>query len=851
MAKKQIAAYTEANIQVLEGREAVRTRPAMYISNTDDIGLHHLVNEVMDNSVDEAMGGNCDRIEVVIHFDNSITIQDNGRGIPVKEHPQQKGKSTLEVVHTILHAGGKFNRDAYEYSGGLHGVGVSVVNFLSDWMEVEVMREGTAWRMRFESGIVVGGLEKIGPAKKTGTKTRFHPDPEIFSTTDFNYDTLATRCRVLAFLNAGLHTSIRDERTDKSASFCFRGGITEFIKVLNQGKQAVTPQPIYFKRERSYQDAKSGQAQKVHFEVALQYNSSFSENVMPCANNIFNRDGGTHLSGFRSALTRTFNTYAKKNDLLKKLKGADSLSGDDVREGLTAILSLRVPEPQFEGQNKRRLLNTEIEGLAQSVIAEALMEHLEENPSSAKKIIEKVISAAQARIAARKARDIVRKSSMEGGALPGKLADCSDRDPANCELYVVEGDSAGGSAKQGRDRHFQAILPLRGKIINVEKARLDRVLANTEIRAMITALGTGIGTENFDISKLRYDKLIIMTDADVDGAHIRTLLLTFFYRQMRELIEDGHVYIAQPPLYKVKKGRQEQYLSKEADLDSYLLSMGIDNIEFEILNGGGSAKPKQLKREQLKDFTDKILELYQLEKVLIRKGMDLQSYLDLRSNEKDSLGRLPRYQIRHPKSGEFIYCYREEEYTKKIAELDEIWLELHAEENGKDDKSGEQLDLVDEVAQDGEEEKPQHDVVEFPEARQIRKIIESLERMGFDFRYFVTSPLNESGHPDTEYTIRSTRNGDVKAFTVEEAVDAVRKVGSQGVNIQRYKGLGEMNAEQLWETTMNPATRNLLQVTLEDAVAAEDMFTTLMGDDVLQRRSFIQRHAPEVRNLDF
>jgi DNA gyrase subunit B len=849
------AAYNEQSIQVLEGREAVRKRPAMYISNTDVLGLHHLVYEVVDNSIDEALAGRCEKIDVTIHFDNSVTVQDDGCGIPVGEHHQQKGKSTLEVVHTILHAGGKFEHEAYQYSSGLHGVGVSVVNFLSAFLEVEVMRDGLTWRMRFERGIAVGPLEKVGPARKTGTKTRFLPDPEIFSTVEYNFDTLANRLRELAFLTPGITINITDERNDKSSSFCFRGGIVEFMKHLHRGKQVINPTPIHFQRARTYLTADKNREESVELELAIQYTDSYAENVFAFANNINTRDGGTHVTGFRSALTRTLNNYAKKNDLLKKFKG-DVLTGDDMREGLTAIISLKIMNPQFEGQNKGKLLNMEVQGLTESIVNECLMEHLEENPAAARKIIEKVVMAAQARVAARKARDTVRKSAMEGGSLPGKLADCSDKDPLNCELYVVEGDSAGGSAKQGRDRHFQAILPLRGKIINVEKARLDRVLANNEIRAMITALGTGIGKDHFDIGRLRYNKLIIMTDADVDGAHIRTLLLTFFYRQMRELIDQGHVFIAQPPLYRVKKGKLSQYLKKEEDLDSYLLGMGIDNVEFEISNGAqkNGAEPKALKRDQLKDFSEKILEMSRLEKVLQRKGMDLQRFLDLRFSEAGhpNDGRLPRYQIRHPESGEHVFAYREEEYIKIIAELDELHAKKKAAEIEASRKNNEQLDLVEEVAQDGaEEEKPQHDVVEFPEARQIRGIIESLERVGFDCRYFSKSPLHAVGEPECYYAIKSAKQGTVKAWNLAEAAEAIRKVGSIGVTIQRYKGLGEMNAEQLWETTMNPATRTLLQVTHEDATAAEVMFTTLMGDDVLERRSFIQRHAPEVRNLDF
>ncbi len=850
MAKKK--EYGDSAIQVLEGREAVRKRPAMYISNTDSLGLHHLVYEVADNSIDEAMGGHCDRIDVTIHFDNTITIQDNGRGMPVGEHPKQKGKSTIEVIHTILHAGGKFDKEAYKYSGGLHGVGVSVVNFLSEWLEVEVMREGHTFHQRFEVGVKATDLKKIGPARKTGTRTRFKPDPDIFTTVEFNYDILAARFRELAFLTAGLTISITDERSDKSNTFCFRGGIVEFIKHINQGKTLVHAQPIYFKRVRSYKNAKSGDAEEIELELALQYNDSYQENVYPFANNIHTRDGGTHVSGFRSALTRTFNTYAKKNDLLKKLKGVSALSGDDMREGLTAILSLKVANPQFEGQNKGKLLNMEIQGLTESTVSEALMEFLEENPRAAKKIIEKSIMAAQARMAARKAREIVRKSAMDGGSLPGKLADCSDKNPENCELYLVEGDSAGGSAKQGRDRHFQAILPLRGKIINVQKARLDKVLANNEIRTMITALGTGIGDQNFDLEKLRYHKLIIMTDADVDGAHIRTLLLTFFYRQMHELIAAGHVYIAQPPLFKVKKGRKEQYLNSTEELSQYLLELGLGVVQMQIQNGGGKTKAKEMDRKNIKTFIDAMLELDELDSILMRKGIDLQSFVDLRNTVKGKTeNRLPRYQIQHPISGETHYAYSEEEYAARINEIEDALeaekaTRLAAEQAARIEEGGTQEDFIE---QDAEEEKIKHDVIEFPEGLKIRKILERLEKLGFDSRYYSATPLHETGEPERTYVVQ-TKQGESDAFSLCEAIEKIRSAGQQGVGVQRYKGLGEMNHDQLWETTMDPETRSLLQVTMEDGVAAEQIFTTLMGDDVQIRREFIQKHAPEVRNLD-
>ncbi|HBF33555.1 TPA: DNA gyrase subunit B [Candidatus Sumerlaeota bacterium] len=794
-----------------------------------------------------------------------MTVQDNGRGIPVEEHHQQKGKSTVEVVLTILHAGGKFEHDAYKFSGGLHGVGVSVVNFLSDWLEVEVMRSGKTYRQRFETGITKSALEVVGPAKKTGTRVRFHPDPEIFSVTEFNYDTLATRFRELAFLQAGVTISITDERSDKSATFCFRGGIVEFIKHVNRGKTIINPQPVYFKRTRKYGGENGRPEEEMEIECTMQYNDSYVENLFSFANNINTRDGGTHVSGFRSALTRTINNYAKKNDMLKKFKG-DTITGDDMREGLTAILSLKVMNPQFEGQNKGKLLNAEIQGITESLVNEALMEYLEENPAAAKKLIEKIIMAAQARLAARKAREIVRKSAMEGGSLPGKLADCSDKDPVNCELYLVEGDSAGGSAKQGRDRHFQAILPLRGKIINVEKARLDKVLANNEIRTIITALGTGIGQEHFDLAKLRYHKLILMTDADVDGAHIRTLILTFFYRQAPALIEAGHIYIAQPPLYKVSRGRVSQYMHKPEQLDSYLVELGLDKVEFFFQNSDikTNTEAEALAKKDVKTFTDIMLHLGALDRILQRKGLDMQRFIDLRDKET---GLLPRYMIRVPGQEQLRYAYTEEQYLEAVDKLDDLFRRAQAERRAREEKEAaaeaskvpvthvEQLDLVGklndkgEVTQDGEEEIPEHDILELPETKDIFKQLEVLSKMGFDTRYYTSSPLHQVGDPEMNYLIRSPK-GDSIAHTLVEAAEGVRNVGAQGVTIQRYKGLGEMNADQLWETTMDPAHRTLLRVTLEDAVAAETMFTTLMGEDVKERRAFIQKHAPEVRNLD-
>ena len=857
MAKKP--GYTAENIQVLEGREAVRKRPAMYISNTDALGLHHLVYEVVDNSIDEALAGYCDKIDVTIHYDNSVTVQDNGRGMPVEEHPAQKGKSTVEVIHTMLHAGGKFDHDTYKFSGGLHGVGVSVVNFLSDRLEVEVMKDGETWRQRYERGIPASKLEKLGSARKTGTRTRFHPDPQIFNVIDFNYDTLAQRFRELAFLKAGITISVTDERSNKTNTFCFRGGIVEFVKYLNHGKQVMHTPPIYFQRAKTYSRPGESGEEEFQIEVAMQYNDSYVENLFAFANNINTRDGGTHVSGFRSAITRTLNTYAKKNDLLKKFKG-DTLTGDDMREGLVAIISTKVMNPQFEGQNKGKLLNMEIQGLTESLVSEALMEYLEENPRTASKIIEKIIGAAQARLAARRARDIVRKSAMEGGSLPGKLADCSERDPSACEIYLVEGDSAGGSAKQGRDRHFQAILPLRGKILNVEKARLDKVLANAEIRTMVTAFGTGIGKDNFDIEKLRYHKIIIMTDADVDGAHIRTLLLTFFYRQMPDLIKYERVYIAQPPLYRVKKGKTSQYLSQEEEMTKFLIELGMEEVEVGIGSVSNNGKDKKkgkvinntpietvtMNKKQLRVFIDYMLRLDTLGRMLIRKGIDLQSYFNLRNAE----GRYPSYQVNLIDQPP-IYAYSEKEYTELMDRLKMDWAASVEAESPAEGEGGKQLELpgAGDVTQDAEIKTPRHTIVEFQERAEIISILDALEKIGFDTRYYSETPQHDTGNPERVYSIRWKQN-EIYVYALTEIFDKIRSTGAQGVTVQRYKGLGEMNPEQLWETTMDPTNRRLLRVTLEDAVAAEEIFTVLMGDNVQDRRSFIQKFAPEVRNLD-
>jgi DNA gyrase subunit B len=843
--------YTEDSIQVLEGREAVRKRPAMYISNTDILGLHHLVYEVIDNSIDEAMQGHCDRIDVKIHFDNSVTITDNGRGVPVGTHkdPKMKGKSALEVVLTVLHAGGKFEKEAYKVSGGLHGVGVSVVSFLSEWIEAEVKREGQVHFLRLvNGGIPEAPIRVLGNTNKTGTSIRFKPDPTIFTSIEFNFDTLSARFREQAFLNPGLTITVEDERSGKSHSYRFVGGIVEFVRHLNSKKNVIHKKPIYFSRERVY-----GDDELVIAEVAMQYCDSYDEKLYAFANTINTRDGGTHVTGFRKALTSTINKYAAKNELLKKFKG--TLSGEDMREGLTVVLSIKISNPQYEGQNKGKLLNAEVAGLVESIVNEGLGEYLEENPKEAKLIVEKATLASRARMAARKSREMVRKSAMEGGGLPGKLADCSEKGEGT-ELYLVEGDSAGGSAKQGRDRHFQAILPLRGKIINVEKARIDKVLSNEEIRTIITALGTGI-RDNFDYAKLRYDKLIIMTDADVDGAHIRTLLLTFFYRQFSPLIEKGHLYIAQPPLYRIKKGKSETYLDKDEDKDRFLLDNGVDTVRVATFTRTGTGRGKDadsgiendLSKAQVRQFVDSMMELNAISRIITRKGVSLETFLE----NVDEKGRLPIGMAIVEE--EFKFAYTKEELAlldpETTIETDKPKL-IDAESEdlfGGEDEVDQDLDSED---SEDEIEVPRVELYEFPESREIEAIIKTLSKMGMNLADY---EIDHFGRGDTTdetspYRVYSKENTMFPCYSLSNVMEKIIDLGARGMSVQRYKGLGEMNSNQLWETTMDPKRRRLMRITMEDAVEAELMFVTLMGDQVIPRRAFIQRHAPEVQNLD-
>lgn len=802
-------AYDASQIQVLEGLEAVRRRPAMYIGTTGAAGLHHLVYEAVDNSIDEVLAGYCKNIDVTIHPDNSVTVLDDGRGIPVDpikevKDPKLKGKPALEVVMTVLHSGGKFDRKVYKVSGGLHGVGISVVNALAEFLEVEVYRDGKIYFQRYEYGKPVTPLKVSGKTDDTGTKVTFLPDKKIFETINFSFETLSNRLRELAFLNAGTRITLIDEREDKEHTFCYEGGIVSFVQFLNTNKNVLHPKPIYFSKDKEGNTV----------EIALQYNDGYAEQIFSFANNIHTAEGGTHLSGFRSALTRVINDYVKKNDLLK---GKEiELSGEDAREGLTAVISVKLPDPQFEGQTKAKLGNSEVEGIVKSVVGDFLSAFFEENPAVAGKIVEKVINAAEAREAARKARELTRrKGALDTASLPGKLADCSERDPAKAELYLVEGESAGGSAKQARDRGFQAILPLKGKIINVEKARLMKVLTNEEIRTLITAVGTGIGQEEFDLTKLRYHKIIIMTDADIDGAHIRTLLLTFFYRQMQPLIENGNIYIACPPLYKVKKGKKEFYLETEDQLDRYLLEEGLSGVN--LTKWSDNRKIYEFEDKELKNILTWLIEIESLRKKLLKKGITWNEYLKLRKV------KLPLYRIDTATGPQYIYT--DKEWKKFKAEYLKKKKELMPEK--------EEITSAEEIM--GPE------VKDLWELSKLEELVKRLNKVDFDLGFQEKEKFIYCLGVNNEFL-------EIKDFL--DLITKVKDLGLSGTTIQRYKGLGEMNPEQLWETTMDPQRRKLLQVKLEDAVAADRIFTTLMGDAVEPRRVFIETHALEVKNLD-
>ncbi len=785
--------YGAGDIKVLKGLEAVRKRPAMYIGSTGLEGLHHLVYEVIDNSVDEALAGFCDRIEVTIHMEGSITVVDNGRGIPTGRHPgDPRGRTAAEIALTELHAGGKFESKAYRISGGLHGVGVSVVNALSEWLDVEIKQNGQVWEQHFEKGVPRGPLTLEGKTKNRGTKITFKPDPEIFENTEFNYDTLVNRFRELAFLNRGLTIRITDERTNKERTFFYEGGIVSFVEHLNKNKNLLHPKPIYISREKD----------RIAVEVAMQYNDSYTETIYSFANNINTKEGGTHLAGFKAALTRTINNYASSLGLTKNLK--ESISGDDAREGLTAVISVKLPDPQFEGQTKTKLGNSEVKGLVESLVNEALGYYFEQNPSVVKKIIEKAIQAARAREAARKARELTRrKGALEDTGLPGKLADCAEKDPELSEIFIVEGDSAGGSAKQGRDRHTQAILPLKGKILNVEKARFDKMLGSDEIKILITALGTGIGTDDFDITKARYHKIVIMTDADVDGAHIRTLLLTFFFRQMPQIIEKGYLYIAQPPLFKVKKGKKERYIQNESKLENMLFELAADEIE--IRNGRLLAG---------RDILPYIKNLSKFEKLL--------EWFARRKKDTAVIKALLHYDLKKE-------LLKSRDETEKIAKrLREEFPDI----TGEIKKDEEHRSFRIELKRDGLRLSIDDEFLTSPDFRELKNLFSELRGLGH--------PPYKVKHHDEIHEFNSSR----------ELFDYILSLSKKGLSIQRYKGLGEMNPQQLWETTMDPGKRTLLQVTIEDSVHAEEIFTTLMGDHVEPRKEFIEQHALEVRNLD-
>jgi DNA gyrase subunit B len=832
-AQKMTGEYSGGNIQVLEGLEAVRKRPAMYIGSTSGAGLHHLVYEIVDNSIDEALAGHCDSIEVTIHSDNSISVSDNGRGIPVDMHPTQK-MSTLDVVMTKLHAGGKFDHSTYKVSGGLHGVGASVVNALSSWLEVEVRREGKIWSQSYKRGVPDGKVKSSGEAKKTGTKVTFLPDDTIFTESVYSFDILAKRLRELAFLNKGIYIKLTDERgKGKEEAFQFNGGIIQFVKMLNESKELLFATPLYFEKEKD----------QVVVELAIQYNDSYTENVFSYVNNINTIEGGTHLQGFRSALTRTINEYAKKNSLLKESDPA--ISGDDVREGLVAVVSVKVPDPQFEGQTKTKLGNGEVEGITRQVCNDGLGTFFEQNPTVARRIVNKCLLSAKAREAARKARDLTRrKGALEISALPGKLADCQEEDPSKSEIYLVEGDSAGGSAKQGRNRKFQAILPLKGKVLNVERARIDKILNNDEIRTLITAMGTGIGEDDFKVEKARYHRIIIMTDADVDGSHIRTLLLTFFYRQMKPLLENGYIYIAQPPLYKVKRGKKEMYLQAEADMTRFLLQEGMDGVHLFRLKGKTRVEFPQ---EKLKDLVSDLIRLESIGSTLQRAGLNLKEFLEAVSGKK----KRPLYEIETPLGIE--HAYTEGEKDDKVEKLKNKLKDMKkAAEKGKtSDQEG--MDFVYDTSRDVKDMIKVKAIKDMAEVKQIEDIIKRMDSRSVDIaELFPAEKIEHDGKEREVKPLYVIQHGSSEYFleSMYEFVEKVKDFGKEGLAIQRYKGLGEMNPEQLWETTMDPEKRTLVQVKLEDSVAADKTFDILMGDQVEPRRNFIQTYAKQVRNLD-
>jgi DNA gyrase subunit B len=799
-----MSSYGADSIKVLGGLEAVRKRPAMYIGSTGKEGLHHLVYEVVDNSVDEASAGFCDRIDIRIRVDNSVSVDDNGRGIPIDVHKTEK-VSAAEVVMTKLHAGGKFTNDSYKISGGLHGVGVSVVNALSTYLDLEVRRDGKVYRQSYQRGVPIAPLKEVGTTKRRGTKVTFQPDGDIFEDIDFSFDILSNRLRELAFLNKGLRINLTDERNDKAAEFYYEGGIVSFVEYINRNRKVLHKNPVLI----------SGSKADCAVEVALQYNDTYAENVFSYANSINTTEGGTHLIGFRSALTRVINNYAVANNMLKN--GKESLRGEDIREGLACVISVKLSNPQFEGQTKTKLGNSDIKGLVEGIVYEKMGTYLEENPTVARQIVGKCIDAARAREASRKARELTRrKSALEVSSLPGKLADCQERDPSMSEIYIVEGDSAGGSAKQGRDRKNQAILPLRGKLINVEKSRFDKVLSNEEIKVIVTALGSGIGKEDFDIKKLRYHKVIIMTDADVDGSHIRTLLLTFFFRHMRELIERGFLYIAQPPLYRIANKKDEKYINTEGAMQDFVLSNGVMKVQILLSDGTAITGNRLLS--------------------LIKKGIRLGSVLEkfeYEGKDKDVVRMLAADTVFSPAD------FTDETRLLKVAGRVAMALgSLIASYRAEMDEEHRGYKLFFTIDRNGRQRTVYHDkdIFNLPIFSEVRDLLKKLEIMG-----------------EPPYTVvdKDGENGGAQQFdSISALIGHIMEAGKKGMTIQRYKGLGEMNSEQLWETTMDPERRTLLQVKVEDAIAADEIFTKLMGDQVEPRKNFIFENALYVSNLD-
>ncbi|MBI2743163.1 MAG: DNA topoisomerase (ATP-hydrolyzing) subunit B [Chlamydiales bacterium] len=817
--------YDASSITVLEGLQAVRERPGMYIGDTNISGLLQLVYEVVDNSIDEALAGFCNEITVTLHKDNSVTVEDNGRGIPVGRHEKESQKqgrdvSALEVVVTILHAGGKFDKGTYKVSGGLHGVGVSCVNALSKKFHVEVCQNGTAYEMDFSRGKPLHALKVMGPSDKHGTKVTFLPDDTIFTVAVYDYDILLKRLRELAFLNRGIKINFRDERDSEhpDVTFSYEGGIVSFVSYLNENKIPLFPKPIYIHGVKEMSDG------PIDFEVAMQWNDTYTEALYSYVNNISTRQGGSHVTGFSTALTRVLNNYIKSHSLLKTDK--ISISGDDMREGMTAVISVKVPNPQFEGQTKQRLGNSDVASVAQQIVGEELTTFLDENPAIARMIGEKAIIAAQAREAARKARELtLRKTALDSARLPGKLTDCQEKDPALCEIYIVEGDSAGGSAKSGRDRRFQAILPIRGKILNVEKARLEKILQNSEVGAMIAAFGCGIGADNFNLEKLRYHKIIIMTDADVDGSHIRTLLLTFFYRHMLPLVENNFIYIARPPLYRVTRKKVSRYIHSEKEMDEYLLKLGISDIQIRL-----AGHNDQITQEQLEEMLNLSREVEIFIGSIERKGIPFREFLQ----SKDEGGKLPQFQV---KLGDIPqYVYSEEEFVEIKKRDEELQREQHARTLASipEEEHTEETRLF--------KLKGLH-CVELYDPAVLTDLKDRLATYGFALDDYLLAD-------GKLFDVIDDAGKETPVHTLKEGMDLLRVNGRKGIEIQRYKGLGEMNADQLWETTMDPTKRTLLRVTLPDAIAADHMFTMLMGEDVPPRRAFIEHHALSVKNLD-